>query len=375
MLRNLLFQFISLFNFFSFIYIILLLFIFGYVEIISEAFVILSVIAIITQGFSANIRNIYLGSSDILDLKKIIIFRTLIGTLGFFVTVTVSYIFIGKANIFFYSSLIFLSVTNWILEIFFAKLEKKKFLNLYYIINIFFFLISSFIFIYQENVIFLSIIIFIFSLLNIFIFKNFFINCFSKKFSIKNLKLNFGTFSTFLKSIANFCSRYFAIIFIGKTDASLLFIGFTLGSFFGTLFDISYGALFLKNIKNKKFFLRTLYVIYISLVFGFVYFIKKFTDYSSAQFNLFFLSTIFSVLGSYFAIVSLQQRQLLFEQPQTRKICYKADICIYLFNLFNVPFLYYLNRNYLFTSYLVSSLFFYFVYIIFIKNVHPKKNI
>ena len=372
MFKILLFQFISIFNFFSFVYLLILLFIFGYLEIVSEAFLILSLITIFTQGFSSNIRNIYLGSLDIFNLKENIRFRILIGILGFFLSALVSYTFIGKSYIFLYSSLIFLSVTNWILELLYAKNEKKKILNIYTITNIFFFLISSFFFIYLKNITFLTLIIYFFALLNIFIYKNYFIYLKSQRFSLKVLKYDLGIFSTFLKSIVNFFSRYFIIIFIGKLDASLLFVGFILGSFFGTLFDVSYGALFFKNIKNKKFFLRIFYVIYIILVLGFVYFVKKFSFYNSEQFNLFFISTLFSVLGSYFAIVSLQQRQLLFEKPLTKEICYKADICIYLFNFFSVLLLYYLDRDYLLTSYFVSSLFFYFVYVIIIKNVCAK---
>jgi hypothetical protein len=58
MFISLYFQLIALLNFFSNIYIIFLLFIFGYLEIVSEGFVVLSLITIFTQGFSANIRNI-----------------------------------------------------------------------------------------------------------------------------------------------------------------------------------------------------------------------------------------------------------------------------------------------------------------------------
>ena len=71
MLINLTFQFINIFNFFSNIYILFLLFIFGYLEIVSEVFLVLSLVAIFTQGLSGNIRNIYLGS-NVLNIKKII---------------------------------------------------------------------------------------------------------------------------------------------------------------------------------------------------------------------------------------------------------------------------------------------------------------
>jgi hypothetical protein len=102
MLISLYFQLITILNFFSNIYIIFLLFIFGYLEIVSEGFVVLSLITIFTQGFSANIRNIYLGSSDVLNLKKIILFRIYIGTIGCLITGLSSYIFIGKSYIYYF---------------------------------------------------------------------------------------------------------------------------------------------------------------------------------------------------------------------------------------------------------------------------------
>ena len=82
MLINLFFQFTAILNFFSCIYIFFLLFILGYLEIVSEGFVVISLISIFTLGFSSNIRNIYLGS-NVLNIKKIVLFRILTGVIGF----------------------------------------------------------------------------------------------------------------------------------------------------------------------------------------------------------------------------------------------------------------------------------------------------
>jgi hypothetical protein len=83
MLISLAFQLVTILNFFSSIYIFFLLFFLGDLEIVSEGFVVLSLVTIFTQGFSANIRNIYLGS-NLLNIKKIILFRLLIGVIAFF---------------------------------------------------------------------------------------------------------------------------------------------------------------------------------------------------------------------------------------------------------------------------------------------------
>lgn len=373
MLISLYFQLITILNFFSNIYIIFLLFIFGYLEIVSEGFVVLSLITIFTQGFSANIRNIYLGSSDVLNLKKIILFRIYIGTIGCLITGLSSYIFIGKSYILFHLSLIFLTVINWILELAIARYEKIKTINIYYIVNFSFFLFFSLSLVILRNILFLSIFLFCYSLLNILIFRKVFRNIFNQNLFFKKLSINLGIFSTLLKTVANFSWRYFVIIFFGKSEASFLFIGFTLGSFFGTVFDISYGALFLKKFNNKKLLINIFFIIYILIIFFFIYLIKAFSYFDNEQFNILLTTIIFSIFGGYLTILALSRRQLFFEEIKFRKICYKADICIYLFNFLIIPVLYYLNKQYLTMSYFVSSLFFYFIYIILFKNVYSKK--
>jgi hypothetical protein len=373
MLISLYFQLITILNFFSNIYIIFLLFIFGYLEIVSEGFVVLSLITIFTQGFSANIRNIYLGSSDVLNLKKIILFRIYIGTIGCLITGLSSYIFIGKFYILFHLSLIFLTVINWILELVIARYEKIKTINIYYIVNFSFFLFFSLSLVILRNILFLSIFLFCYSLLNILIFRKVFRNIFNQNLFFKKLSINLGIFSTLLKTVANFSWRYFVIIFFGRSEASFLFIGFTLGSFFGTVFDISYGALFLKKFNNKKLLINIFFIIYILIISFFIYLIKAFSYFDNEQFNILLTTIIFSIFGGYLTILALSRRQLFFEEIKFRKICYKADICIYLFNFLIIPVLYYLNKQYLTMSYFVSSLFFYFIYIILFKNVYSKK--
>lgn len=374
MLINLFFQFISILNFFSNIYIFFVLFILGYLEIVSEGFVVISLVAIITQGFSANHRNIYLGS-NVLNIKKIVLFRVFIGVIGFILATLLTYVFIGKSHILFHSSIISLTITNWIIELFIARQEKNKILNIYLIINLFIFLSISPILIFLQNLLFLSLMLYCISLFNILIFKNFFKSIFNQSIIIRNFSLNLEYFSTLFKTIVNFFWRYFSIILIGKSDASLLFIGFAFGSFFGTLFDISYGARYLKKMKNINLLINTFFIIYIILVFLFIYFFINFSFIEKEQFNFFLSTVIFSLCGGYFTVFALRQRQILFEKKFFWRICYKADLFIYFINFFIIPILYYFNQEYLIISYFVSSIFSYFVYIIFIKNVYSKKII
>jgi hypothetical protein len=373
MLNAILFQLITLLNYFSNIYIFFIFFIFGYLEIVSECFIVLSLVAIFTQGFSANSRNIYLGS-NIFNLNKIILFRVLVSVAGFILTILITYIFIGKSNILLHSSIVFLTTSNWILELLIARYEKLRFVNIYHIVNLFLLIFFSTILIFLKNIFILSVIIYCSSIINILIFKNSFKNIFNQNIISKKINFNsLGVFSTLSKTLTNFFWRYFTITLVGKTDSSLLFMGFSMGSFFGTLFDVSYGAFFLKKIQKKKLFINFIFIIYIILSILFIYFLKNVSFLEREQFTFFLNTTLFSICGSYFLVLALHQRQFLFEKINFVKICYKADICIYFFNFLIIPILYYFNHKYLITTYFVSSLFCFFVYIIYIRNVYSKK--
>jgi hypothetical protein len=373
MLTSLRFQFMSLLNFFFSIYVIILLFIFGYLEIASESFVVIALTTIFSQGLSANIRNIYLGSATVINLKPLILTRILIGFIGWIVTITLTYKYIGKSYILFHSSLVFTLFTNWILELIISRHEKTNTLNINFTINLFLLYFISFFLVFYKNIFYLSLFIFFNSLINVLIFKNYF-----KKVLKQNLifnKWNLGYFSTLLKTIVNFFWKYFIILFFGKINSSFLFLGFAIGSFFSTIFDVSYGSLFLKKIKNKFFFINTIYVIYISLVFLFVFLIKSYRDYTSYQYDLLINTLIFSIFGAYFLVLALMQRQYFFEKENFRVICYKADIFYYLLNFFIVPILYLFDKQFIIISFFVSSIFCYFLYNVYITNFFSKKII
>lgn len=373
MLTNLIFQLTAILNFFFSSYVIFFLFIFGYLEIVGEGFVVLSLVAIFTQGFSANIRNIYLGS-NFLNIKKIILFRISLGVISFILVTLLTYVFIGKSNILFHSSIIFLSVVNWILELIIARYEKKELINIYYTINLFFSLSILPILIFLQDIFFLSLTLYCASIINIFIFKNSFKNII-QNVVIKKFNFEISFISTLLKTLVNFFWRYFSIISIGKSDASLLFMGFAIGSLYGTLFDISYGARAIKKIININLYINIFFVIYVILVFLLIYFTKDFYSIETMSLNFFLNTVIFSICGGYFMVFALRQRQFFFEKKKFQRICYKADIFIYLIIFFIFPILYYFNKDYLIISYFIISICFYFVYVIFIKNVYSKKII
>ena len=116
-------------------------------------------------------------------------------------------------------------------------------------------------------------------------------------------------------------------------------MAFSLGSFFGTLFDISYGASFLKQIKKSiNLFLNTIFFIYFLLVSILVIVFKKFSYLTVSEFEYFYLATYIS-LCSYVIMYALQYRQKLFE-VKACKIYVLNMISIYFFNALIIPLLY-----------------------------------
>jgi len=180
--------------------------------------------------------------------------------------------------------------------------------------------------------------------------------------------------STLLRAIVNFFWKYFIVFFIGKEQATFLFIGFTVGSFYGTLFDISYGAHFLKNLKNRKLFMNILFIFYGFLILLFLFLLKTFLNFNYVEINRLIFPICFSVIGAFIMIKALMLRQVYYEQVKLRLSCYKADIFIQILNFLIVPFLYYLDSRFIVSAYLFSSIFFYLVFSsIAIKNGNEFK--
>jgi hypothetical protein len=145
-----------------------------------------------------------------------------------------------------------------------------------------------------------------------------------------------------------------------------------LGSFFGTLFDISYGSYFLKKVKNKNIFINSIFITYVFIILAFLYFVKQYSNYNDEQFQILIKTTFYSIIGSYFMVTALRVRQQLYELISYRRTCYKMDIYIQIMNLAFIPFIYLLDKNYLAFSYLLSSIFFYLMYKAFDLNVINK---
>jgi hypothetical protein len=372
MFVGLIFQISSLINFFLTTYLLALLVFFGYFEIAADGFLIISLISIFTYGLSANIRNIYLGTKSFVNINAIINFRIIVAMVVIALAAFIILLTVKSINFFFYFSLVLLIITNWVAELVIAKHEKNNLkFNNFLILQVLLIIFST-VTIFFNNLTLLSFFFIIYCIIMLYNFYKTYFKNFS--FHLQNLNIiSLGVLSTFLKYIANFAWRFFAIMLIGKTQSSVLFLAFSLGSLFVTIFDISYGAKWLKKIKYNNLFINIFFILYV-LVCGIILNIfGLFSELDDKQNALFQSTTIFSVLGAYFLIFALQKRQTMYENVLVRKVCYNLDIITYAFNFCIFPILYYWNASYLNLSYLVSSLFCY-ILINFFYNVYSKKK-
>lgn len=371
------FQVFSISNFFLNIFIVFTFLFFGYHDIAAQGFISISICNLFTYGFSGNIRNIYLGSKNTVSIKEIVLFRLVISLVALFVSSFVVYFFISKLNFYYLLGIIILTVTSFVFELLIARTEKTNTINKYHAFNVLIFFISIFFLISFDLLQIFLIFVLLHVLLNFIFFRKIFKNITKEKVKfILNFKknLDLGIYSTFIKTFSNLIWRYSAFLLLGNSKSAILFMAFSLGSFFGTLFDISYGASFLKQIKKSiNLFLNTIFFIYFLLVSILVIVFKKFSYLTVSEFEYFYLATYISLCGSYVIMYALQYRQKLFEVKALQNICFKYDINIYFFNALIIPLLYFINIDFVVMAYLISSIYFYITYKIFVKNKYEKK--
>tara|TARA_Y100000389_G_C17467158_1_gene526682 strand:- start:4264 stop:5421 length:1158 start_codon:yes stop_codon:yes gene_type:complete len=366
------FQLLTVLNYFLNIYILFILSFFGYPSLTSEGFIIISIISLLTHGLSFNSRNIFLGGSKSISFKNVLKFRLTVGICSIFFSSILIFILLGSENFFFYFSILLITIFTWVAEIIIAKNEIEQKIDKYYysIIIISIFALPVIIFFSLDKLIFFTL---FYCITSFIIFKNTF------KFSIyeffKILKKNFNMFklgisSSFLKYFSNIIWRYSAFLLIGSEKSGILFLGFAFGSFIGTLFDVSFGASLINNIKyiKTKKIIKFLFA-YFLLLSAILYIFNKYSDLNYE--NIFYLNqtALISIIGGCFMIGSLAVRQFLYKTKKYINICYKIDMIGYILIMFIIPILVFINENYIILSYLISSLFVFIIYMISYKSL------
>jgi glycosyltransferase involved in cell wall biosynthesis len=198
---------------------------------------------------------------------------------------------------------------------------------------------------------------------------------------IKNINLHNFSFFLVKKYIGNF--RYsplfssFSLVFSGifwrfsiyylfeKSVAGLLFAAFTLGSFSGTLFNLILGPAYMNtNIRlggRIKFFIFIVFVfilfINVNIYFNLEYIYQLFQDYIFKLDKLFFIVTMYSILGAFFMTYAMYQRhKIIFHQDRGQNVFIKDFIYNLIISAL-LPLLYWLNNiDGIAYLYLISSL-------------------
>ena len=370
------YNYLTIFNFFSTIYILFILLFAGYVSLATKGFLTLSIIQFLTLGASSNLRNIYIANKKIISFQEIISLRLSIGIISFIISTLIIFFLISDNNLSIHLSIVLLSISSWIVEIILAKNQLEKKINKLFLCNLICFTIISPLIIYLFSINIITIFILIFIFFNILIFHKHIYQTpefiiYSFKTYLKKFKLGIG--STFLKYFSNIIWRYLTFFLIGDYKAGLLFLVFSIGSFLGTLFDVSYGAFFTKNTNfNKRKLLNWFVFLYILISIFLISTMKYFSKISLNELQYIYSAFIPSIIGGIFLLHTLMIRQRLFEKKIFHKKCFLIDMISYLIVIFSIPFLFYIKETYVIYAFFLSSSLTYLIYSLFhnavIKN-------
>jgi glycosyltransferase involved in cell wall biosynthesis len=366
------------FNFFLPSSMLVFFYLSGNAEIAAESgiFIILSVS--ITQIFSSNMRSSAIADKEtIINLDSHFIFRFLF-SIGYLIILF--FLILPKWNLQYPNFIFLLSSTilfQWVFEIKLVKLELQNNQFNQFILLISYIIIGTVCFFLAINnsvsslnylLILFCLYIFGFSLKDfLLIIKNMNLYNFSfflvKKY-IRNFRF-FALLSSFSQVFSGIFWRFCIYYLFEKSIAGLLFAAFTLGSFSGTLFNLILGPAYVnRKIKLSRMikfsiFIGFIFILFINIkiYFNLEYTYQSFEHYIFKVDKLFFITTMHSILGSFFMTYAMYQRhKMIFFQNKKQEVFIKdfifnftiSALFLFLYTLSNVDGIVYL--------YLISSL-------------------
>lgn len=366
------------FNFFLPSSMVVFFYLSGNAEIAAESGIFIVLGVSITQILSSNMRSLAIVNKAVkINLDSYFIFRFLF---SISYLIILSFLILPNWNLQYPNFVFVLSCTilfQWVFETKLVKFEIQnnqfnQFISLvcYLIIGMVSILLAI-----SNNISSLNYLLFLFCL---YIFgvslKDFLL-------IIKNINLHNFSFFLVKKYIGNF--RYsplfssFSLVSSGifwrfsiyylfeKSVAGLLFAAFTLGSFSGTLFNLILAPAYINtNIRLSKrikffiflFFVFTLFI-NVTIYFNLEYIYQLFQSYIFNVDKLFFIVTMYSILGSFFMTYAMYQRhKMIFHQDRGQNV-FINDFIYNLIISALLPLLYWLNNiDGLTYLYLISSL-------------------
>lgn len=357
---------------------IIILTIFGYGALAAEIGIVYSLVSLINQIFSYNLKNLILFDNNKQFASEVFNFRIFLGILIFLFYIFSSQLYDFK----FYSNKLLLLLTiiviqQWLIEILIIISEINKitkpsknynwmsFLNfLLILLNILFFknnyLEEIFILILIENLIFI--------LIHLKINKKFnlkFINIFNSVTKI------FALTSSISIILSIFFWRLFIYINYEKEIVGILFSSFAIGSFAGSFFSTAIGPSIVRNRIDISGYLK-LYAYLCIIVIGFLFLLLNYHEKFNLDYNqVYFLKSInYSITGSSLMLFAAAFRlNFFYSNINKRKYIFRYDIFNSLLISLIPLAIYHIDKNFIIASYLIASI------LSFIMNFYLyKKN-
>tara|TARA_A100001015_G_scaffold313261_1_gene420108 strand:- start:3146 stop:4297 length:1152 start_codon:yes stop_codon:yes gene_type:complete len=324
-------------------------------------------------SLSGNFRQTLVADNNIEKCKKVLGARIIKAIVIFILSfLAAKFIFnINNISIILLGSLT--PILIWINEINLIILEiKKDFKNIFF--KFLFSYVSLFLlficfFFLKYDLIFILSIVFIV----IFFFQNFDFDLDYKYLEINRFRLVFGFnyISSICLNLSSFLFKYQINYFLEKKNTAFLFFCITIGS---SLATITFNSIGPKDFnENTKFTLKFIFLLFLYIAACILIYILQskgiiFEDFISfADYVL-----VLSALGGLIFTISYIYRQNILSKIKYRKRAFLLDIIFAIFVVVSVPILYFLNKDYINYSYLITSIFsfliFYFYYNFAIKK-------
>ena len=351
---------------------IILLTFFGFSSLAAEIGLTYSIVAMINQLFSYNLKNLILFNNDREFASEVFNFRLFLGLITFIISILI----LENYNFKFYSNKLILLlavivIQQWLLEVFLIIHEiknKYNLLNIFNLISFMYILIIVFNIIYLNNG-------FLVEIFSIIVLVNFLvISYFLKLDNLLNLNFlkifkSIPRFFIFTSSISIILSIFFWRVFIylnyEKSVAGILFSSFAIGSFIGTFFATVIGPTLIKNNIKVEFYSKVYFFISILLSLLFILILRKnIFGFEITMEKLYFYNALmYSIIGSSFMLFAVIFRlNFFYKNKNKRGYVYKNDI-INSIIISIIPVIFFLyNKETILFSFLAASIISFFFY-------------
>ena len=311
---------------------IILLTFFGFSSLAAEIGLTYSIVAMINQLFSYNLKNLILFNNDREFASEVFNFRLFLGLITFIISILI----LENYNFKFYSNKLILLlavivIQQWLLEVFLIIHEiknKYNLLNKFNLISFMYILIIVFNIIYLNNG-------FLVEIFSIIVLVNFLvISYFLKLDNLLNLNFlkifkSIPRFFIFTSSISIILSIFFWRVFIylnyEKSVAGILFSSFAIGSFIGTFFATVIGPTLIKNNIKVEFYSKVYFFISILLSLLFILILRNnIFGFEITMEKLYFYNALmYSIIGSSFMLFAVIFRLNFFYKNKNKDMFIK----------------------------------------------------